>query len=387
MSDTPRISTLEVGGLVWKTTYIKYHDFRSFHGATYESYFTSCGHTWCFCLYPNCEEGMVALSMNIDRNPDEEVAVRYSFSIKDPNGKKVAHFADKDEFPLGGREDVGPDNFVERAEIDDSVLHDGSLLLEVRMKLVEEATPLFIPENPSGCKTIQKMFMDEKSSDVIFEVSAAEPKSNSRKKAKNLPVKFYAHRIILQNCSPTLSDLCASSEDTSAPLKITDVKPDTFHNMLHYIYGGEVPDEFMKSNFKEIIEASDKYGVSNLKLTAEACYVECTTITTDNLMEHLLYADSKNCALLKEKVMDFIAENGTEVLQKVSFQDLPGGPTMFTDILTSVARMNREAASDSEDEGELTTMKICELRQKAHDKGLEIDGSRETLIAMLEEST
>ena len=260
---------------------------------------------------------------------------------------------DDDESEANGQE-----NFVEKSKITDYVLQNGSLVIEVRlMRLdgtdaIEKTTPLFIPENPSACKIIQKMFMNEKTADVVFEVGGAEPKGNSRKRAKKPPSIFYAHRVILEQCSTTLSDLCASSQDdtgryTLAPIQIADVNADMFHNILNYIYGGKVPTEFMKSNFKEIIEASDKYGVSNLKLVAEAFYVESTTITTDNLMEHLLYADSKNCALLKETVMDFIAENDAEVLQKVSFTDLPGGSTMFTDILTSVARRNREEDDDS----------------------------------------
>ena len=56
-----------------------------------------------------------------------------------------------------------------------SYLVDGTLVIEVRMKLdgVNQATshsPPFIPENPSACKVIQNMFMDEKSADVVIEV-------------------------------------------------------------------------------------------------------------------------------------------------------------------------------------------------------------------------
>ena len=37
------------------------------------------------------------------------------------------------------------------------------------MKLADESPP-FIPENPSTCKTVQNLFMDEASADVVFEV-------------------------------------------------------------------------------------------------------------------------------------------------------------------------------------------------------------------------
>ena len=44
----------------------------------------------------------------------------------------------------------------------------------------------------------------------------------------------------------------------------------------------------------------------------------------ENVMGHLLYAKSKNCALLKEASMDYIVENKTEVIEKLSFANAPG---------------------------------------------------------------
>jgi hypothetical protein len=52
--------------------------------------------------------------------------------------------------------------------------------------------------------------------------------------------------------------------------------------------------------------------------------MEGTTFTIENEMEHLLYAESKNCALLKEAAMDFIIENKTKVIEKLSFAYAPG---------------------------------------------------------------
>ena len=70
----------------------------------------------------------------------------------------------------------------------------------------------------------------------------------------------------------------------------------------------------MKENVKDIIDAADRYGVVGLKLEAETSFVTSTTITLDNVIEYLLYADSVNCALIKEAVMDFILKNHRKVL-------------------------------------------------------------------------
>ena len=41
-------------------------------------------------------------------------------------------------------------------------------------------------------------------------------------------------------------------------------------------------------------------------------------------MDNLLYADANNCASLKVDVIDFLLQNGEEVIGKVSFHDLHG---------------------------------------------------------------
>lgn len=73
-----------------------------------------------------------------------------------------------------------------------------------------------------------------------------------------------------------------------------------------------------------------------LKPEAERQYAKATKFTLDNVLGNLLYADFKNCALLKEAVMDFIVENGEDIVGKVSFDDVPG--SIVTDLLTAMNR-------------------------------------------------
>ena len=143
----------------------------------------------------------------------------------------------------------------------------------------------------------------------------------------------------------------------------------------------------MKSHAKEIIDAADKYGVVNLKLEAEVCLVVGTTFTIENVMEHLLYAESKNCALLKEATMDYIVKNKAEAIEKLSssFANAPGA--LITDVLAAVSRGERVVGGSGRDGGDneshFNAMRISELRKRAHEKGLYVDGSREMLIAAL----
>ena len=89
--------------------------------------------------------------------------------------------------------------------------------------------------------------------------------------------------------------------------------------------------------------------------------------------------------------MDFIVENKEGVMQRVSFQDVPGD--VCKDLLAAVSRHyekgspGNDGEDEMDDEKTFSKMRIRDLRQKLDAKGLgfDIDGSRETLIANLKE--
>jgi hypothetical protein len=316
--------------------------------------------------------------------------MNYGFSIKHGTGNEIAkrQTSRYATFPSVGSQGSwrGFPNFVERSTIIDSLV-DGTLVVEVHMKPhepIKATLPHFIPENPF-CNNMLQLFNDEESADIIFEVGDHQSKNNAAKVAMIAPVTFYAHCLIVRACSSVLADLCDSKGDSTTSIVITDVCPDVFRHVLFYIYGGKMSDDEMKAHSKDIINAANRYGVATLKLEAEACLVEGTTFSLENVMEYLIYADSMNCALLKEAAMDYIVENKAEVLEKISFDDAPGN--LMRDLLAAVVRGDRnEGGADGNAEHQFATMRISELRQKAHERGLDV-GSREMLIAALKANT
>ncbi|KAL7515794.1 hypothetical protein ACHAWF_000004, partial [Thalassiosira exigua] len=149
---------------------------------------------------------------------------------------------------------------------------------------------------------------------------------------------------------------------------ISGVQPEIFRHALRYAYGGTIAYDEMKAYAKDIIIAADKFGMANLKLEAEASYVRSTKMKLDNVMDNLLYADAKNCALLKEAAIDFVAEHGAEVLKAVSLKNVTGG--MFADLLTVMTRNKERDGKAGDGAIELRTMRVSELREKLHEKGL-----------------
>lgn len=138
-----------------------------------------------------------------------------------------------------------------------------------------------------------------------------------------------------------------------------------------------MPETDLKKHAKEIIDAADRYSIVNLKLEAEAVYVKSTDITMDNVMEDLLYADAKNCPLLKEAAMNFLAENSTEAYEKLSFKDVPG--YLMKDLLLAVSNNSKKEGTGTTTD-ELTTLSVNDLRRKLDEMDLSVDGSREAMI-------
>jgi hypothetical protein len=362
--------------------------------------FMLLGNPWRVRVYPGGDtdagEGMFTLDLcNMSNNAIE---IYFGFGVNAGIGKQVKvayqqtvtaeHFA-----PVGtvnhegiGINSWGFTNFATRLSLLSSLVN-GTLVIEVHMKLAkptESVPPPFIPENPFA-KNIQRMINDENFGDISFVIGGNQKKNNAKKIAKTTSVVFHAHRDILSECSTgVLAEICRSSVMSSSPIEITDVSPEVFCHLLHSAYGVQISDDDMKPQTKEIIDVANRYGVVNLKLEAEAFLVRDTVFSLDNVMEHLQYADSLNCALLKEAAMDFIVGNSSEIMDKISINDLLT-PTLMRDVFAAFSRREKKLGGRDGDvvDSKFNSMRISELRQEAHEKGLIVDGSREMLIAAL----
>ena len=379
----------------WTTTEVCFHKFadltttRNEH--VYSPEFTCLGHRWTVKIFPGGDDGSKEgyVGMYLFNESDADITVQYGFSIRDVAGKEVVHL--KPEICEFGA--WAEHNFAKRSAIMKSLVN-GTLLVEVRISRADtsKSPPHYTPKNPIN-KNILSNFNIEESADIMFEVESEiekESETGERESKRSKATRpFYAHYFILKDISSTLAEMCKGGDALTAvtTVPITDVKPNIFRHMLFYIYGGILSDEELKQNAKEIIDACDKYGVVGLKLKAESCYVNSTTITINNMIDNLLYADSKNLALLKETVIDFAVEKSKDIIGKVSFDNVPS--YMMTDLLTAVARgANRGARvyrKDYDEEEALNTMRVSELREMLDIKGLDVDGSREAMIAVLKE--
>lgn len=402
----------------WMTTKVYFHGFAKLprdQEATH-AYFTCLDHEWRLNLSPfGCEKEVdedessnenTTISLMLSHNSDEHINIEFGFAIKDANDEKVSGgITTTTTCMFISYTKNGFSQFMLRRRTLENLVQ-GALVVEVRMKPIKiknrYSTSLqpFVPKNPSACRVIQDLFMHEESADVVFEVAVevAGKQATSKDRAKvqktitsTSPTMFYAHRNILMRAAPQLAELCTpSADETPTVVQVPNITFPNFYRLLLYIYGFEVPD--LRKNAMEMIEVANKYGAVNLKLEAEAQYIKSSTFTTFNMMDHLLFADSMSCEALKEAVMDFIAKNRDKIIQKNLLKDAPAG--LLNDIMVAMARVEKEKNYDSDsdemgmDESEgLSTMRIRELRGRAHAKGLDVDGSREALIFALKNAS
>jgi speckle-type POZ protein len=366
---------------LWKTLYFNLRDFRNLP-TTRDHYvqtpeFSCNGHQWALRIYPGGHGEATNVSIFLYQMIGGNITANYELMIIDKFGKKKKVFQRTNSFE-GSDDGHGWPNFMKRSYILDESQNildsDGTLTVGISIK--EEPTGVYVTKNPLN-KMIRGMFLDEDTADVCFEVCSAEAKEKEVKPSD----LFHAHHFILKTGAPMLADLF-DLEDRDGKLvtaTVTDVKPDIFHHLLWYVYGGSVPEKELKKHAKDIIDAADKYSIINLKLHAETSYVKSTKITMDNVMDNLLYADAKNCALLKEAAMNFLAENSSDAAEKVAFDDVPGH--LMKDLLVAFNmkdKSKKEASGATTDE--LTTLSVNALRRKLDEMDLSVDGSREAMI-------
>ena len=352
--------------------------------------FSFFGHQWAVHIYPGghtaSKDGYVAVHLiNIS---SESIQADYKFVMKHPTDLtqtryEVGSVGEMETFGgIGnGENGWGHDDYARRKTMLE-YLNNGTLKLEIHLRTNKQAEPTsFVPSNPFN-NNVLKGFNNEEMSDIAFEVGGeVESAANRRKRAKTTATTFHACHAILRFNAPSLADMCRPGDEAAVP--INGVEPEVFKMLLYFCYGGAIEEGKLAESAKATIEAADRFGIVNLKLQAESVLTEQTAITVDNMLDNLLYANSKNLALFQEKIMDFVAENGNKLLGKVSFDDVPG--SLVTDLLTAVTRGKTCGTEISNDDFNL--MRVGDLRKRLHDKGLCIDGSRETMIALLRENS
>ncbi|XP_064490387.1 speckle-type POZ protein B-like isoform X2 [Ornithodoros turicata] len=159
----------------------------------------------------------------------------------------------------------------------------------------------FYTEHYSLSSDLRELVDDPFLSDLTFVVKGTE---------------FKAHKIILAARSPVFAAMIRHSVDKKTV--ITDISPDVFREILHFIYTGSAPN--VENVADRLLVAADKYLMEDLRTRCEVSLF--AQITTDNASDMLLLAHHHGAGRCFETaVIDFIAANLKDVMKTDGWQN------------------------------------------------------------------
>ena len=290
----------------------------------------------------------------------------------------------KNEYPIWGFKDYAKRENV--LDASNNYLLDGNLTVEVDIQVMLDEPSTWTPTN-TVCSDMLKLLdsADAEAADVLFEIGDSD-KTTTRSRKDEYQC-FYAHNNILTMRAPTLAAL-ADDCSPGTVIPISDVRSDLFRMLLRFIYGGELPrKDVLKEEACSIIKTADRFGCTGLKLAAEA-EMAAAGITTENTAELILFADATNCAMLKEAAMEYFVTNAQAVMESEGFGQVKESPAIMAELMAEAlgGSKKRPASSDADSGRDYKRMRVSTLRQQLDDNGLDVDGSKEMLVARLEEA-
>ena len=106
-------------------------------------------------------------------------------------------------------------------------------------------------------------------------------------------------------------------------------------------------------------------------------------LTVDNAASWLVFAETKTCAQLKEHAMSFIVARSEDILNNLEFsKQLVESPELLLEVTKELSKKSSRHQCFSD--GSIPA--VTQLRNQLSKKGLDVDGTKEMLVACLNAS-
>lgn len=345
-----------------KTLVFKFHDFLNLpskKGQKVTSPYLPCfGVEWFLQLYPGGRKHAQDGNVSIFFGPKDDVAgvvkVKWTVRIK---GRQNVHY----EHPFEGNTIFGQPNFASREDIEQHSLVDGTLTIEVDLCVWNE-TPSWIPFNTLA-KDMLQMLNSGRLSDIQFSVGNE---------------TFRAHKYVIATRAPQLAELVEDAQEQEA-VSLPNIDPDVFRTFLRFLYAGETPSlHFLHNHARSLLETADRFGCTRLKIVTQTEMVHHGFISKERCADLLLLADSLNCSLLMEASKDFFAANSKAVMSTEGFTRLKESNELLVELMERIVADKTNEFTDK--------LPVKYLLRELDKRGLDIDGSHETLAKRLRTS-
>ncbi|XP_072986523.1 BTB/POZ and MATH domain-containing protein 4-like [Typha latifolia] len=313
--------------------------------------FSVGGYQWAIYFFPDGilpEDNALCISVCVGLSGEgTEARAIFELVLVDQSGKGRHLVRNQPLTLMCGKSMWGYRCLYERAALETSdFLRDDCLKIKCTVSVVvsrrasSQQHLLEVPDPDMGSH-ITMLLEDRESSDVVFDVAGE---------------KFHAHKLVLAARSPVFkAKFFDELNDAHGEIAITDMEPEVFKAMLHYIYKDTlVGDDVLAASSSvssvsdtlaaKLFAAADKYEVGRLRQLCES-YL-CKYISVDSVSAILAFADQHHATELKAVCLQFSADNLEAVMQSEGFGYLKENfPSLQLEIFTAFARSEDERSS------------------------------------------
>jgi len=171
--------------------------------------------------------------------------------------------------------------------------------------------------------------------------------------------------------------------DPDTPFPIDSMKPEIFKSVLDFAYTVKTPEIRDEGFATDLLIAADCYDCIHLKLFVESVLVD-KFLKAENAASLLLLADSHNCALLKEAVVELFLAEAETIKRTEGWSGIRQSNRLLEELLDSVLLSNKPGG-DPEYQNDIDHLDVGALRDELQEANLPLDGSREVLVNRLKE--
>ena len=234
-------------------------------------------------------------------------------ALLDETGKEFIciHFHEKLPFSC-----LGWKNFIQQSVLENPVnnlLPDDALTFSCRIEETDgESKICECPKETAQTIGIWRQLVEDLG-------TLLENKTNSDVQFMVNKEKISAHRNILAARSPVFADLLRQKiqENKTKTIKIHDVQPGVFNELLQFIYTGQCE----VAHFAEqLMIAANKYEIQELKEMCEKALQK--KLVLDNAVHLLDFSETYQATKLKESALVFIKKNSVQLVKKAATCEL-----------------------------------------------------------------
>ena len=312
---------------------------------------------WKLRLYPkgNAENASNFLSVYLYNETENDVRIRYQFSILDSNKEAGNCVSSTRHFK---KKSAPEDNWGFNKVIELSSLKSESsqLLPNDNLTIVCDLT-IFGPENTVTVskhrveehQIIQKLqLLSQDLEKLVFTKELSDVQIHCGDKL------FHCHQVILSARSPVFKVMFQAemTEKKTRKVEVTDLDPDIVSELLTFIYTGQTPKLTKGQTSKDdtyakgLLQAAEKYQLEQLK---KICVEKlCNNVDVKNCLDYLVIGDLFQADKLKKACLQIISINIRSVFKskdwKEAFKD---HPNLMAEVIDAIVKS--EAVGDTEE--------------------------------------